>query len=589
MPPRSRFSSQVLRKFDAKLKLHAPKIHREVMELLLVAYPLEVRSTVSGLLRARKTDDLLQWADSFGSAMHATAQETFRASQLSAMLKKYPYEDTSTAQKAREVAVRKFDDAEKRCQRYNLRFRRVFAPSFRNLPIDKMRRWIQYVLGETPDLTKIYSGCSFGPGASVGVHGNSTSMLRKYLAEKWTCTPAALPFAVSALAQDQHVWELILPSRNGHFCLDIEDFRKEVQDRVRLVQHNKIAFVPKTALVDRTIAIEPLLNGYLQKGVDLFMRQRLKRVGIDLTDQTVNQRLAREGSYPDQSDPFITIDLSSASDSISSEVVRKLLPPDWFNFLNHIRSPMYELDGVERRYHKFVSMGNGFCFPLETLIFASVCQACQVSGTDRSFIVYGDDIIVRRSVGRKVLTILKALGFRHNPKKTFFEGPFRESCGADWYEGRDIRPLGLDYRFDCLRNIIKFYNLSLSKPLWADYFSEVRDYLWEMVPEELRLCRPYKGNVDGAFEVPLDKFQSSPFAYWDRDIQAWGWKELAYRPVADKWQGDSVSRYCTVLAMASVRGFPSRKTFSYRRKTTQTICRKAYAGADATWLPPPIE
>jgi len=251
--------------------------------------------------------------------------------------------------------------------------------------------------------------------------------------------------------------------------------------------------VPKTALVDRTIAIEPLLNGYVQKGIDEYLRLLLKRVGLDLEHQEPNQELALLGSLPNQVDPFVTIDLSSASDSISLEVVRYLLPPAWFDLLNRTRSPGYTFDGANYlRYEKFTSMGNGFCFPLETLIFASVCA---VLSKPKDFIVYGDDIIVRQSVAHEVLKTLWGLGFRHNTDKTFLSGEFRESCGADYYAGQNVRPLNLDYTFAKYEDVIKFHNLSLQETRWASYFSEVREYLRGLIPREHRLTRPYKGVV----------------------------------------------------------------------------------------------
>lgn len=600
-----------IQKRNRYLDLRQSVTYTTVMALVLENYPAEIKDKVLGLIRAKDYLSLLRWADSYGGAAHSTAVDEFAASQLVALIKKYPFSDPDLPIKAGKAAMVKFESAELRCARYNLKFRRINTMKRRDHDFqmhESMRNWIRHVIGDKPKYEQIYRECSFGPGASIGVHGQTTHMARKYLSQEWTCTPSALPFAVSALAQDHHVWELLLSRDDEEFlCLDVDNFRKAVLDKTRLVQHNKIVLVPKTALVDRTIAIEPLLNGYVQKGTDLVMRLLLKRVGLDLTSQEVNREYARLGSLPGQDDPFVTIDLSSASDSISLEVVRTLLPPDWFEFLNCIRSPSFTLDDEKfRRYHKFTSMGNGFCFPLETLIFAS---ACAVVSKPKDFIVYGDDIIVRQSVANRVLKTLWGLGFRHNTSKTFLQGPFRESCGADWYAGRNVRPLNLDYSFSSVENLIKFHNLSLSEPLWCSYFSEVRKYLRELIPVNERLVRPYQGVVTGAFQVELDEFQSSPFSQWDRYTQSWSWLELEAHPVMDN-DIASVERYDTVLMMAALRGFSSRsetisrKTervttqhgpqdhivqlspFAYRRKTTQAVSRKTYAGASSTWLPP---
>lgn len=584
MHPKRRSSLlQQLRITDHNLKTNAWQNYVKLMSIVLEDYPEEVAVPVREALLRRDFSWLLAWADTFGSAVHGTAEDSFSAYQLTALIKKYPFPTPELKVLAREKATEKFLAAEKRCKRYNLKFNRRNSGGW-DCDADihyRMSAWIAYVIGYFPDYAAIYRGCGFGPGASIGVHGQNTNLARKYLSKEWSCTPSALPYVVSALAQDQHAWELLNPTPTRPVCFDYSVFEKSCLSKIRLVHNNNIVFVPKTTIVDRTIAVEPLLNGYIQKGVDVFMRSRLSRVGLDLTDQTVNQEFARLGSLPNQTDPYVTIDLSSASDSISTEVVKRLLPPDWFEFLNCIRSKSFELDGVVSPYHKFVSMGNGFCFPLETLLFASACQVLSPG----DFVVYGDDIIVRQSVANEVLRTLRRLGFRHNPEKTFLSGPFRESCGADWFAGRDIRPLTLDYAFDSVENIIKFHNLSLRKPLWACRFEKVRKYLLELVPHSVRLQRPFVGVIDSAFETELDTFQSSPFASWNRKIQTWQWVEIVRSASPDK-EVRSRERFETVLMMGALRGSPSTCPFASRRKTSRTVRRMSYAGADSTWLPP---
>jgi hypothetical protein len=594
MPSKRRALERDVRKYDKDLKSKSYDIYCRVLQIFLQSYPEEVRFKVLGLVRSKNFLELLSWADSYGGALHSTAAEAYAASQLVALIKKYPFPAASLKPLAFEKAIGKFLLAEKRCRRYNLKFRgaNLYATFHLGSDLDRLKRRIAYVLGESPELSAIYDRglisvygeCNFGPGASIGVHGRSTNLARKLLSEKWTCTPSALPYAVAAMTHDHHIYELLLSRPGGYVDMDPLRLRDAIVARTQLVRNNKIVTVPKTTLVDRTIAVEPLLNGYLQKGTDNYMRRLLKRVGTDLSDQGRNQHLARLGSLPNSKDPFVTIDLSLASDSISSALVRALLPPDWYHFLDAIRSPTYTLPGspLDRRYEKFVSMGNGFCFPLETLIFASVCS---LYSKPADFSVYGDDIVVRQSVAGKVVKTLWALGFRHNPDKTFLEGQFRESCGADWFAGRDIRPLTLDYEFDSLNSLIKFHNMSLSKPLWGLFFSEVREYIRELVPLEIRLQRPYKGSVYGAFEVPLDMFQSSNFSCWDRDIQAWSWYEIVLKGVPDRDVSKS-ERYPTLLTMAAVRGSLSSMPFAKRRITSQSIRRMSYAGSTSSWIPP---
>jgi len=90
-------------------------------------------------------------------------------------------------------------------------------------------------------------------------------------------------------------------------------------------------------------------------------------------------------------------------------------------------------------------MGNGFTFELETLIFYAIAKAaCIQSGAKtgyNSLSVYGDDVIIPSAAVSKYLTCFEAVGFEVNMSKSFFAGPFRESCGEDFFNGTDVRPV----------------------------------------------------------------------------------------------------------------------------------------------------
>jgi hypothetical protein len=92
-------------------------------------------------------------------------------------------------------------------------------------------------------------------------------------------------------------------------------------------------------------------------------------------------------------------------------------------------------------------MGNGATFAIETLVFAAAAYAAEkhTFGCWMRDItsVYGDDIIVPQLSAPYLITILEALGFSLNREKSFINGPVRESCGADWFQGTDVRPVFL--------------------------------------------------------------------------------------------------------------------------------------------------
>jgi len=135
-----------------------------------------------------------------------------------------------------------------------------------------------------------------------------------------------------------------------------------------------LAFVPKSAKTDRSIMIEPLLNTFVQKGIGSYLKGRLLKAGCNLYDQSINNSLARKGS---KDGTLATVDLSSASDSIAYSVVLDLLPVDWMNFLTAWRTGhvVYDKKRIDFELEKFSSMGNGFTFELESLIFYT-CALC---------------------------------------------------------------------------------------------------------------------------------------------------------------------------------------------------------------------
>jgi len=528
---------------------------------------------------------LLSYADSLSGQLYPDATEHFVANQFANLIRKYPWDPYLVNTDPEGTARKAWFLAEHRCKRVNARFRlfRTFR-SPREETLNRMRGFIQYVLGEEPNMNSIYSRCDYTAGAALGVHGNATNLGQK-LSAKITCTPGALNHFLSAAGQHATLRRLYSPSRTYKseegedvhvVCWDSDAWtraligsvwiRRETEaSAVRLVTHNKIGFVPKTAKTLRSIAVEPLANAFLQKGIGDEMRKLLERRGLDLRDQTRNQLFAKFGSEDWQShDPFCTIDLSMASDSLALEVCRTVLPPAWFDLLKSCRSPGYQLDGTYYTYAKFSSMGNGFCFPLETLIFAAACAAAGCGVPRRDFAVYGDDIIVRKDRYDAVVSNLRLLGFTINKSKSFSEGPFRESCGADWYGGEDVRPYTLDHALDSVQNMFKFLNLTRRNAKTSAFFSGVYSMVIEWIPKQLRFYRPIPGPADSAIDLSGLEYLVSPFIV--RKGSVWKWREILTTPRRDKIRlSESVRVACFLRGDAILY---------LRRRTTSRIVRK---------------
>jgi hypothetical protein len=115
-----------------------------------------------------------------------------------------------------------------------------------------------------------------------------------------------------------------------------------------------------------------------------------------------------------------------------------LFPEDWYTLFDALRARDYDGAFGPGTYHKFSSMGNGTTFVIETLIFAAACSAV---GAD-VWSVYGDDIAISTDKAEALAALLHFLGFDLNADKSYTDPgfPFRESCGADWYEGRRVTP-----------------------------------------------------------------------------------------------------------------------------------------------------
>lgn len=473
---------------------------------------------------------------------------------------------------------------------YNQRFR-AFKSTGRDPlgpVIHRARKWIGTVIGYTVPFQEVWRECGVTPGSCIGVHGNATNLARKLHADTWSCSPGAVSYAVEALWENSHIAELVNKKNDQFYSYDPELFARRVRERVALTRHNKVSFVPKTAKTHRSIAVEPFLNTYLQKGVDSVLKRRLLRAGLNLYDQDPNARRARIGSFPETNDPYCTIDLSSASDTIATEVVRALLPEDWFIFLDALRSHRYNVGRAEGSYQKFTSMGNGFCFPLETLIFGSLVAAAHAElSTKADFLVYGDDIVCRKHVFPLVMQYLREFGFIPNERKTFSEGNFRESCGKDWHTGVNVRPIFLDGPLDSLEAIFGFHNAALRREVYVqDYFSSIREALREEVPRRCRfvssldpatVLRPDLPHdswenpcYDGAFWVPQDAVMASSLSKYDRAQRRWKTPQLRLRPKRDDVMvEDRIDS--SVYMMGALTGCTPRKPFTLRYQTQASV------------------
>lgn len=416
----------------------------------------------------------------------------FASSYLAhSIIRKWIPSDTSDAD---ANALRSFTEANNLCKEWKLpvpewEIDRVFYGEFRKVLDDFFHPGGELLV---PSLYNLNEVARVGPGAAVGA--KSTSYYGKFFGGPLSSTS-------EYLYEMYRHYALRIPTLSEAECQRYESY-----SRPTIVSGSRCSFVPKTASTSRMICVEPLLNQYYQLGLASILERRLKQFfGIDLSSQpSINHLLARSGSIDGS---FATIDLSSASDSISLGLCEAFLPDWFFRTLLELRSRTTEINGCPVPLFMISTMGNGFTFPLQTIIFSAVLKACvsifSRSDTDRTWSCFGDDLICGRGIFHRVVHYLGRLGFRINANKTFSEGLFRESCGADWFNGQPVRPVflrKLDVPADTLVAINQLND-------WSAYtgitLSNTISLLFSSLPPRFQNPVPFESNMDEGIRVPL--------------------------------------------------------------------------------------
>lgn len=393
-----------------------------------------------------------------------------------------------------DAAYEKFLNINRRCQEFEVKpntsldemllgdFRNFFAGFF-SKAIDRDRCWWSLdeclVRGRT------------GPGASLGA--TYCDFYHKMFASRMTYTrPSLYRHYVDSL--------YVQPRRQHAELVRATQFGKEE------VRASRLTFVPKNVNELRTICVEPNLNMYYQLGLGAMIEDELRmQFGVDLsTQQFKNRELARLGSIDDS---YATIDLSSASDSISLKLMQWLEADRFAPFsllrTSHTRNGM---SGDEVELHMISTMGNGFTFPLETLIFVCMVMSVFLSfgkppGLYREdWGVFGDDIIVPSYMYNRMCRLLTLTGFTVNTDKSYAVGPFKESCGGDFYLGHGVRGVYLK----TLRTRAALYSAINRLIRWSlNWEVELHETLGLLLREVPLIFVPLHESDDSGIKVPL--------------------------------------------------------------------------------------
>jgi len=329
----------------------------------------------------------------------------------------------------------------------------------------------------------------------------------------------------------------------------------------------RVVAVPKTLKGPRIIAIEPACMQYAQQSIlEILVKKlecyRFTKHNINFTDQTVNQNLALVSSKTGR---LATIDLKDASDRVSSRLVWEMLAsqPHFRELVFACRSRRADVPdiGIHTLY-RFASMGSALCFPIEAMVFYTICvsailRAKRLPLTVRSLLkvkdrvrVYGDDIIVPVEYVPSVISELEWFNLRVNTNKSFCSGKFRESCGLDAFDGVPVTPV---YCREVLprdrRNAAGLVStVSLANQLYKAGYWQAAAHVRSVVERIAIVPHVSENSAILGWNSYFHKYEVQS---WDKHLHRWSVKGLV---VDTKTRKDPLSGYPALMKFFLKRG-----------------------------------
>jgi hypothetical protein len=307
-----------------------------------------------------------------------------------------------------------------------------------------------------------FEACRNGTGTTIGVKYVDTSWEAKFTFPI-TGTADAIKLFVRYLDWDPQL-KAILYDLNRKYIDRCKRNGKPVK-MFKCVRGSRLSSVPKDDKKVRIISIMPTLNMFFQQGLMDLLVEACQRLALSLDKlPQQHQQLALEASVTLKK---ATVDCKSASDCVILFWLSQL-PGDFSGALDLVRCKEMQVTykGQRNKDSAWITlpmvstMGDASTFPLETLIFYSIAVAAidvcrpRVKPRNSSFVserslkevsVFGDDIIIPDWSYGCVTAALSRFGFMINSEKSFHgDFPFRESCGGDYFDARDVRPFFLE-------------------------------------------------------------------------------------------------------------------------------------------------
>lgn len=382
----------------------------------------------------RAVRELLQ---DFRTSYDLTVDEFRKTVQLVNWAKRYRFaNDLFSDEHLRLVSWKNYSDTQLRCAEPI-----DVALLYRSGLVSRWRRIAASILGEYTE-TEHFERCMFAKNACVG-HPSRRKGLDQKLKGPFTGSTEHISFLQRYAETDP----------------TLKDILGEHRSPFRPVPSLKLTFVPKSYKALRAIMPDTLAGSFYSAGLGEMIKSRLKCCGLNInTLQRRHRSLAMKSSRVfgwandrvSSGRRLATVDLSSASDSITTQLLSLILPRKWFHAVTKGRIPYYEYSGETYRLVSACTMGLGHTFPLETLVFYVLTRGVAEwygQKASREISVYGDDIIVSTEVltgqGKypSLVSVFRTLHLKINEDKSFWGWcNFRESCGGDFYRGHDVRP-----------------------------------------------------------------------------------------------------------------------------------------------------
>jgi hypothetical protein len=175
-------------------------------------------------------------------------------------------------------------------------------------------------------------------------------------------------------------------------------------------------------------------------------------------------------------------------------------------------------------------MGNATTFPVQSLVFWSICVAAlQRHGFHQpgAVFVFGDDIVIPSECAELVINELESFGLLVNRTKSFWRGAFRESCGVDAFNGVNVTPVRWKTTIDA-EHLVDLQSLSdIAMRLRIAGYEEAATAAYHTLRSRLKtrglaLFMTNNPKHGGIAEFVLRASQSWSDAYWHRDYQWYG-------------------------------------------------------------------